>query len=315
MRRVRPDFAASSPLARIDIESVSRSSETLGAMIRENEGMSPSKCLRCVDEPCTSFDLQSDGSFQHAIRLCPSDAIQFAQRSGGPVISSACVGCGLCALRCPVGAITVNLSEMKPTVSAPELVGNKYIPVTDPQEFMDRRTQFSDSFSWSSESHAELIKTLSGRSAVLRQSNFYPLVASLFTLMGSPVWRPVQGDTNNRVDLILIDEVDSIPVEVKSQTEVSVINVKSIQQALENKVIMDSRKFLPTNQSSSTLVVGYNYPPTRSDVSELIDDIYKTFGIKIGLVSMGRLYELAFDCVRSGTPINRSILSSLMGPL
>ncbi len=156
---------------------------------------------------------------------------------------------------------------------------------------------------------------LGPRSAGLSQSAFYPLVASLFLQSGFPVWRGAPGDTSSRFDLLLVDEEDSLPVEVKSRPESAVINVKSIQQALENKIILDSRAFHASRRESSTLVVGYEYPPARSDVSELIRHIDRAYEIRVGLVSISRLYDLAVERSVTGRTWPRAILSALKGPL
>ena len=185
----------------------------------------------------------------------------------------------------------------------------------DEDLFFVQRSELVEMLEWSGGESAELVDLLYVRSFPLRQGDFYPLVAALFTVAGFPVWRPVQGDTNNRVDLILVDDEDSLPVEIKSQTEVSVINVKSVQQALENKIILDERAFLPSQPASSTLVVGYDYPPVRSDVNELIDDIHHAYDIRIGLVSMKRLYKLALDRTMTRSPVPRTVLNLLKGPL
>jgi len=257
------------------------------------------------------------GPLRQATQVCPTDALQMPRGPSGPTITNACVGCGLCAMRCPVGAISLhrNAGEPLAIVEPPDAMGGLYAIEGAEDLFFVQRSELVEMLEWSGEDSADLVDLLYVRSFPLRQGEFYRLVAALFTVAGFPVWRPVQGDPNNRVDLILVDDKDSLPVEVKSQTEVSVINVKSVQQALENKLILDERAFLPSQPSSSTLVVGYDYPPVRSDVNELIDDIHHAYGIRIGLVSMKRLYRLALDRTMTGSPVPRTILNLLKGPL
>ncbi|MDA8068770.1 MAG: hypothetical protein M0T77_09195, partial [Actinomycetota bacterium] len=132
---------------------------------------------------------------------------------------------------------------------------------------------------------------------------------------GFPAWRPPQGDTSNRIDLILIERDDSLPVEVKSRTEVAAINVKSVQQALENKILIDERDLPTTQRGSSTLVVGYEYPPARSAVDELLGDIKTAYGIRIGLISLRALYVLALTRVITGVSVPWEHLSRLEGRL
>lgn len=294
-----------------------RSRATLRATVRTPHGSIASRCIRCIDEPCLHFTADDMGPLRQATQVCPADAIRSPRSTAGPTITNACVGCGICAMRCPVGAISILHDAVDPTVSvesaAPE--DGLYAAEPDDDRFFARRDGFLNRLQWSDGDSDDLVALLSARSHPLRQGHFYPLVAALFTIAGFPAWRPVQGDTNNRIDLILVDEQDSLPVEVKSQTEVSAINVKSVQQALENKIILDQRAFLPSQRSSSTLVVGYAYPPVRSDVSELVEDVHRAYGIRIGLISIPRLYALALQRITSGSPLPRTMLNSLKGPL
>lgn len=215
-------------------------------------------------------------------------------------------------MRCPVGALAlVNdgfVHVARPTVELTE-------PVADEFVFITHRNAQEVIVDWTNGEWAALAARLTTSAAGLKQDAFYPLAAHLFTAAGHPGWRPPRGDTSNRVDLILVDDEDSLPVEVKSRTESAIINVKSVQQALENRVVMDQRKFAATNPESSTLVVGYEYPPVRSDVLELIEDIATAFEVNVGLISLLDLYDLALRVQLAGHTVPRSVLRDLRGCL
>jgi hypothetical protein len=150
-----------------------------------------------------------------------------------------------------------------------------------------------------------------------QQGSFYPLVGKLLTSAGLPTWVPRRGDTNNRIDAIIADECHSIPIEIKSPTETLVINVKAVQQALENKIIL-RRRFssdFPSAMETTSLVIGYEYPADRSDVFELIEDIKATYNIRIGLVDLRGLMQLAVGRYQSGRPHAMSKLMFLEGML
>jgi ferredoxin len=303
MKRVTPDGDHRPALRRTTPVSVGRSTETL-----EIAGAS---CLRCPDEPCIRFDsLESGGG--NAIAVCPVDAIHHARSDGGPVISEGCIGCGLCVIRCPTGALHFTLLGQV-TVIAPDLSSS--IAVTSDTEFYASRSPDISPMQWEEPSWTGLADRMAATASDLKQAAFYPLVAHLFTAAGLPAWRPAQGDTSNRIDLILIDETDSLPVEIKSRSESPVINVKSVQQALENRIVLDERAFSAANRNSSTLVVGYDYPPERSYVAELIEDIDAAFDIKVGLISLAHLYEMALRNRLAGQETSRAALASLKGRL
>ena len=103
------------------------------------------------------------------------------------------------------------------------------------------------------------------------------------------------GDVNNRMDAIIIDDENSIPIEIKSPGESKEINIKSIRQACENKVIILSRKFYQTTNDTTSLAIAFRYPPERSDVYELIDDIKNAYNFNIGIINIDDLLSLVWD--------------------
>lgn len=100
---------------------------------------------------------------------------------------------------------------------------------------------------------------------------------------------------NNRMDAIIIDDENSIPIEIKSPGESKEINIKSIRQACENKVIILSRKFYQTTNDTTSLAIAFRYPPERSDVYELIDDIKNAYNFNIGIIDIDDLLSLVWD--------------------
>lgn len=103
------------------------------------------------------------------------------------------------------------------------------------------------------------------------------------------------GDTNCRMDAIIIDDENSIPIEIKSPGESVEINIKSIRQACENKVVILSRQFYATTYDTTSLSIAFEYPPERSDVYELIDDIKNAYGFNIGIIDINDLLCLVYD--------------------
>jgi hypothetical protein len=123
------------------------------------------------------------------------------------------------------------------------------------------------------------------------------------------------GDTSNRIDLVLVDIKSPVPIEVKSRSEVPAINWKSIQQALENKLVMARLSGHTELDGASSLVVGHAYPAERTGIAELIDQIDQAFGVRIGLVSLGRLYDLLIGVAMGEPPPTREDFATLKGEL
>ena len=264
-------------------------------------------CLRCDEPPCQSVASTSD----RGTSLCPTDAINSMQSNGIQIDEVACISCGLCLLACPAGAIVSRdlgrgAVYVQPPArqSMPAALGSNKSALS---EILIAYEDVSDLIEASSE-------RLVFSAFDLTQRSFYRLVEGLFRLAGFDVSPGNSGDTSSRFDLLLLDDRDCIPVEVKSRTETQFINVKSVQQALENKIVLDSRAY-PSRVESASLVVGWDYPPARSEVTELVDDIYSAFGISIGLISMKALYRLALERQIGKQHHARSVLHSLRGPL
>lgn len=166
----------------------------------------------------------------------------------------------------------------------------------------------------STSSDSELvITTIVNRYKNKNKDIFYPLIANLFTLLGFDCRLSRGGQNYERADAIIIDPVQSIPIEIKSPGEESEISVKGIRQALENKIIFLSRKSYPTDRECTSLVVGFNPPNQRSEVHELIEDIWHAFGVRIGVIDFHSLVTMAVKAVSSGNKIHIKDFSLLRG--
>ncbi len=125
------------------------------------------------------------------------------------------------------------------------------------------------------------------------QNVFYPAVADLFRFLGHDCICSRAGVNYQRMDALIRHATESIPIEIKSPAEQQFISVKGVRQALENKVVLLSRKYVPTLPSTTSLVVGYELPNDRSEVANLIEDIFYTYQIAIGVFGFRSLVELA----------------------
>lgn len=141
------------------------------------------------------------------------------------------------------------------------------------------------------------INTFLSDVSVMKQSDFYPLIADLLGfIFDRDAFAPSAGNNNMRYDVIIPDEEFSIPVEVKSPTEEEMLSVKAIRQALENKVLLLARKPYPTTYEISSIACGYKLPNDRSDVYKLIDEIFETYNINISILDVGTLIKASFYC-------------------
>ena len=138
--------------------------------------------------------------------------------------------------------------------------------------------------------------------STMKQANFYPMIADLLGyIFNRDAFAPSAGNNNMRYDVMIPDDEDSIPVEVKSPTEEEMLSVKAIRQALENKILLLARKPFPTTFEECSIACGFKLPNDRSDVYKLIDEIHEIYGINISLLDIETLVRAAFYCVNTNS--------------
>jgi hypothetical protein len=147
------------------------------------------------------------------------------------------------------------------------------------------------------------------------QAIFYPLISTLFRILGIECRTGRRGVNYERSDAMIIDSKGCIPIEIKSPGEELEISVKGVRQALENKVILMARPRDGINavRETTSLVVGYNSPNERSDVHELIEDIFETFDVRVGVVDFRSLLRMAIPAAIAEKRVSLSHFRTMKG--
>lgn len=145
------------------------------------------------------------------------------------------------------------------------------------------------------------------------QTKFYPFIAMLFRVMGLDCQVSRPGDNGSRWDAIIVDSKESIPIEIKSPTEEYHLSLKAMRQALENKVVLLSRKTYATLPETTSLVVGYCLPNDRAEVSNLMTDFKNTYGYNIGVIDLKTLLTIAITIIYDEKTFDISELNRLEG--
>ena len=145
------------------------------------------------------------------------------------------------------------------------------------------------------------------------KSEFYPLVEVLFRIIGVDCHKSRDGVNGERWDAMIRDIERSIPIEIKSPGEEENISIKAIRQALENKIVLLSRKTYITDNETSSFAVGYKTPNDRAEVAELIQNIKKTYGYKIAVFDITSLFLLAVNIIINQKGIDIEKLYTLEG--
>ena len=145
------------------------------------------------------------------------------------------------------------------------------------------------------------------------QDVFYPLVATLFRLVGFECRISRRGVNYDRADAMIVDATNSIPIEIKSPGEETELSVKALRQAVENKVILLSRKQFASRRETTTLAVGFNPPNERSEVRELIGDVHRAYGFNVGVLDLRSLAALALVGILSGSKLTLDGFDEMKG--
>ena len=159
----------------------------------------------------------------------------------------------------------------------------------------------------------QIVNKLFEENLTAKQTTFYPLIATLFKIMGFNCSYSRPGDNGARWDAIIEDPQRSIPIEIKSPTEQQYLSVKAIRQALENKIVLLSRKTYITDLKTTTLAVGYYMPNERAEVGRLISDLKLTYGYRIGVIDLKTLLSIAISIIVDNQGFNKEELYSLEG--
>lgn len=200
-----------------------------------------------------------------------------------------------------------NVSTWK--LNIPEKATIELLTLPEDSAFLNRVISLKDS---GKNSH-EIVDILFEYYVNATQVTFYPLIATLFKIMGFNCSFSRPGDNGSRWDAIIDDPQRSIPIEIKSPTEELHLSIKAIRQALENKIVLLSRKTHITSPDVTTLAIGYYMPNERAEVSRLISDFKITYGYKIGVIDLKSLLSLAISILVDNKGFDKEKLYNLEG--
>ena len=147
------------------------------------------------------------------------------------------------------------------------------------------------------------------------KDTYYELVARLMTAAGLPTEVAARGKNPSRFDAVVVDPSRSVPVEIKSPAEELFPSVKAVEQALENKVLLDARfsRAYPSTPETASLAIGHKLPPERSDTAALIEDIAAALEINVGIVSISQIYAWLIGAVTTGEPVQIDVVADRRG--
>lgn len=248
-------------------------------------------CLGCHDAPCMELgesDLSIGGALQSfpgdpSRDVCPTDAISWNDAGEAATIDSTdCIGCGLCAARCPYGAISMDPDGVA-VVQGDDPDGITHITDTSvgPHVMLSRSGMLNALTARFARQMPTIIADLTDSQGTL-------LVRNMLTAVGVKASIRRKGDTNVRIDGVLRTSADQIGVfELETGTTV----LESPRALLEDIAVLHGRFGVPVAAITPVSVI-LALPSVRSEYYRVIDDIASVFGIHCRTVTLGALCAL-----------------------
>lgn len=249
-------------------------------------------CLGCHDAPCIAFKGQNfdlDGELSTfpgdpSQDVCPVNAIDW--KEGGETVeidNERCVGCGLCALQCPYGAITLNVDGIAKVETADQE------KVAIPAKTGTKHTQAKKQGVLSA-SGGYFLKNLPEIIAAQNDTQANRLVRNIFLSCGVAANIRRKGDTNMRMDGLLMFPSGQIGV-FEIETSPSVL--ESPRALLEDMAVLNNRFCVPMAKIVPLSVISL-FPNVRAEYYQVIDDIKNVLSVQCRTITIASLFILGW---------------------
>ena len=247
-------------------------------------------CLGCGHAPCMEkhpSELSLPGALEDypgdpSLDVCPSRAIEW----DGPnivatILSSDCIGCGLCISRCPYGAISLDS-------------GATANVATDDPDSLLKLAAFSGEHA--SPIRSGLIAPLDAPAAaamresvgILSDTRAALLIRNLLNEIGMNARVRRRGDTNMRIDAVGYSRSERPFV---AEIELSGAVIESPRALLEDVAILHARYGYAVADIDPVSVI-LSLPNLRSEYYQVIRDIESVLGLRCRTITVGALVAL-----------------------
>ena len=247
-------------------------------------------CVGCVDAPCLLFtqaELARVAPIESGVSpdtaVCPTGAIRMNE-SRVPVVDEAmCIGCGLCVVRCPFGAISVSPDDGIACVQAPHEPDFVYSNEIDLRLTRTRNqsipsvlpvTSIQDA---SGDISRQFMRFLEVSQLLADSQRSMRLLArNSFLISDLPARLRNAGDTNAWIDMIssVGDRVLVVEIEPGQDT------LDAVRRVLSGAAIAISRHNLDA-KSVVGAVVFPRFPNSRVDFYRVLRDVRNRVGLTI----------------------------------
>ena len=266
---------------------------------------SAASCLRCIDSPCMTYhndELESMSLEGYPAdknpSVCASSAISINSETGAPIINSDdCFYCGVCASRCPVGAISFELGYgaiINDLVNESfSLVSEKNLKkINETQNLFSSVVKKGEFLKESDDYLVEIFKKL--EKSIKKSGDQFPnlLARNLLLAVNLSASMGRKGNNHMRMDLIFSNnqKMNGI-VEVEFGQDASLDAPRDILDSLA--VLVSRYKWsLP---EARLMIISDLLPNKRSEYWHIIYDIKKILGVKISTITIFSLMLLIWN--------------------
>lgn len=265
-------------------------------------------CLGCANPKCMFFSDDEircsefpDFAYDRNNNVCPFNAMSWNYEADVPQIDhNACIKCGLCAVRCPMGALYLNNGRI--TVSRPYEAGRfiqKVQYVNTGIQCQQRQLSLIERIAWQhrfqKESDAILHNLYSSLSQIDGRSNTANiLVRNLLICLGYRCAVSRIGDVYTRTDAVYAGgygpnfTLGAIEIEFGRDT------LDASRGILDDIAVFHSRSNIDKN-TNSAIVVCLSIPNRRQGYLQVIKDIRQVLNLQIQTFSVGVLFMFAWN--------------------
>lgn len=244
--------------------------------------------LRLLDSPLSEFPVDADDA------VCPMNAIVWERGAKIPIIlSERCINCGICARRCPLGAI---YSDGKTGIVHNGEVEVSFVAAT-PESVERHSTQVSAVLrsrhvgQYATPS-VDFIETIYEKLREMQTEAQFPnlIIRNLLLVLGNKCIIRRRGDVNFRIDAIVAD----IPPIGIAEIEFHKDSLESPRAILDDIAVLSSRYGISKDEIKP-FIVSLEFPNIRTEYWRVIKDIKDVLDIRIHSLTLGALCLLAWS--------------------
>lgn len=244
-------------------------------------------CINCEEKTCykhneneINIKIFDSLPYNNDLRVCPVNAIEINEDSNIN-ITDGCISCGLCVQRCPIGGLYLDKEN--------NFVATKY-------DFNANLYYENNENLVSSTSVRNKIKTQINTDLIINENyldTFYSkiekkntsttdfeliLTRNLLINVKIPNKVTAKGNNDSRVDLIGIVDEKYLLAEIDYKNN---DNLSLIRKTLENISLLENKYKILKKDKILPIIIINDLPNKRSDMYELLNDIYNILNIKI----------------------------------